>query len=251
MMESYLALGYHATAITDHDVYTPDPGVPGILHIPGVEETGTVREGHMTVVGATFHNLTSDPNKVITDAHAVGGLVSLAHPNWEANPWTYAEMDNVHGYDMIEVFNNNRLGDEAYGEDKWDYALTHTLRPVWATAVEDSHNKATGDGYVVVYAQALTLAEIMGSLRDGNFYATQGPSMSVSVTDKTMTVTTDSPSTITFKTAGGVAVKTESGVTTASYTFGGDEQYIRAVVYHSLTYRTYAWSQPIFVRLVA
>jgi hypothetical protein len=173
---AYKNAGYNFISITDHNYVTPDPGAKGILFITGNEITNDF--GDITTINVTSvpPNHT-DAQAAIDWTKAQGGLAWLAHPNQPVKPWTFEEMAALEGYHGIEVFNPNNYGVNA--DEKWDYVLTNLDREISAIAVDDCHNvedlNSINCGWVMVFADSLTKAEILNSLERGNFYSTQGP----------------------------------------------------------------------------
>lgn len=241
----YRNVGYHFLVITDHDYLTPDPGVPGILHINGVEESA--REGHIVAVGPSSQQRGLRPAQdIINGVVAEGGIACLAHPDYQQVDWTESEINSLVNFDLIEVYNGKV---NQVSEGMWDYALTNPfLRKVWGVAVDDLHRPNQLDkGYVVVFADSLSVNSILTSLKVGNFYATQGTDMWLSVSGKTITVATSAPSLIEWKKVGGTVIRTDMNKTSSSYTLVGDEVYVRIVITRNSDAKK-AWSQPLFIQ---
>src|SRR5688572_19804480 len=111
VMAAYRDHGYHFAAITDHNFNTPDPGVRGILFIPGVENDHTcLHENRINAATvAPGARLSQD---VIDQSRHEGSFVQINHPDWPGsypkNPcWTDAALLAVRDYDAIEVWNNS------------------------------------------------------------------------------------------------------------------------------------------------
>lgn len=243
LVTAYRTAGYDFVSITDHDVLTADPNVSGILHINGVEETAT--EGHIINTGATASRWpTAAAQDIIDEIIADGAIPIMAHPNQVMVPWSDADLESISRYYAIEV--------ETYtlnAENKWDTLLTKYIR-AFGTAVDDCHDISSpygfNVGWVIVLADSLTLANIMNSLKQGNFYASSGPTLSASVAAKTITATTDSSSTIAWIGDSGSSLQSTATVTTDTYTIIGDEIYIRIKTTRDSDSKN-AWSNPIYV----
>jgi len=243
----YKDSGYHFLAITDHGHLTQNPNVPGIIHLNGMEMK--TNEGHIMVYGVRsriWHSewsMVSDDRaqRTINTVADSRGLSGLAHPNAPAVLWTNEEIGSLSGFAFIEVCNG-----DSEAEDKWDYALSNTsLRKVWGTAVDDFHRlEHLNKGWVVVYAHELSVCSILCSLSMGNFYATQGPDMNISVSDTTITIAVSDPSSITWKGCNGI-IRSDKGKMLSTYKPDGTEKYIRVVIIRDSDGKK-AWSQPLF-----
>jgi hypothetical protein len=248
---AYKNAGYHFITITDHDVVTTDPAVAGITWIGNSVEDTVLR--HVIGYDITAQSTEQDMKSVIDYYYQNGNICSIPHSNW---PGVYTltedEIKYLFGYQFIEVFNNLTGGTDGICENQWDYALSAS-RKVFGLAVDDCHdvNNAAwfNKGWVVVHANENSKAAIWESLKNGNFYASTGNDISISVDGNVITATSLTASNITFIGENGKVLQTNNGVTTASYTIKGDEMYIR-VRSIKVSDSTYAWSQPIFVELV-
>ncbi len=130
-----------------------------------------------------------------------------------------------------------------------DEALTFGMR-FWLTAVDDSHaDTGIGKGWVVVYADALTEADIIANLKAGNFYASTGADVAVSVSGLVITAGTSSAGTIDFIGQGGATLQTTASATSATYTGNGSEKYVRVKITKDAD-ATLAWSNPVWVDLM-
>lgn len=246
----YKDSGYHFLAITDHGRLTQNPNVPGIIHLNGIEMRAN--EGHIMVYGVRskpwssegWPTIVSDDRaqRIINAVADSRGISGLAHPNAPAGLWTNDEMSSISGFSFIEVCNG-----DSEAEDKWDYALSNpSLRRVWGTAVDDFHwLEQLNKGWVVVYARELSACSILYSLSMGNFYATQGPDMNISVSGTTITATVSDPSSITWKGCNGI-IRTDKGKMLSTYKPDGTEKYIRVVIIRDSDGEK-AWSQPLFI----
>lgn len=256
VMRAYKRAGYGFVAITDHNVNTPDPRVPGILFIPGVENDHTCL--HENRINATTVAPGARlPQDVIDQASREGSFVQINHPDWPgvypANPcWSDEALLAVRGYDAIEVWNASCESKHNRYEHRVDFLLSNGRR-TFLTAVDDCHGTHLPYCFtssVNVFADARTLPEIMRSLKSGNFYASSGAHItSVSTTGSSVAVTVPAPSEIEFIANGGKTVKTERGATNAAYAVTGDEKYVRIRVTR-LADRRMAWSNPIYVSAV-
>jgi hypothetical protein len=243
LVTAYRDIGYDFVCLSDHDALTADPGVSGILFIPGVEETCTTPNCHIGTVGATTQK-GADSQTVVTQTLAEGGFVRINHPYLIV---IKGSLSLILGYHAVEVY--NWVVDLDGADESWWWDQLLSLGWIkWGTASDDCHGDPTGNtyGWVMVNADALTQAEIVANLIAGNFYSSRnGGHMGISVNGLTITVTAEEAATISFIGKNGTVYKSEAGVTSSSYTVVGNEHYIRTKV--EVTATKYAFSNPIVV----
>jgi hypothetical protein len=242
LVTAYKNAGFDFISITDHDFLTPDPAVAGIIFIEGVEDTNA---RHVTAYDVWEQSASTNTQTVIDLYRTTSKLCSIAHPNWGGTLIKRPEMVGYYDYNFIEVFNSFT---DTYGENQWDWILS-SGKKVFGIAVDDCHDIAAayfGKGSVVVKANSKDKASIVQSLRDGNFYASSGNDIAVSVAGNVITVSSLASSNFTFIGINGRVLQSNNGVTSASYTIKGDEMYVR-VKSVKVSDSTAAWSQPIFI----
>ncbi|MGA1842616.1 MAG: hypothetical protein ACMUIU_18530 [bacterium] len=135
-----------------------------------------------------------------------------------------------------------------YAELHWDSALSRGVY-VSGVATDDCHNIAGSgfnQGWIVVYADSDSEANIIKEIRNGNFYSSSGPDLAISTSASKITAKTWESSTIVFIGNKGTLLQTTSATTTASYTVKGSERYIRVKVTRDMDMKS-AWSNPIVV----
>ena len=244
IMEAYRSLGYQFVAITDHDSVTKDPGVPGILFISGVEESSS--SGHILGIGVKSQTDEIHPDKVI-DYTQEKGIAIYAHPNrWSfSNGWFLKELLSAPGARGIEAINPRRW--RTNSENKWDALLTRGYQ-IWGAAGDDCHSitQDINQAWIVVAAPYLSEDNIITALRNGNFYSTEGPDLSVKVYSDRIVACTSTKATIKWITKGGIKSKVISGVTEDSYFIKGDEGYIRVAIIRDKDEKK-ALGQPVFI----
>lgn len=245
LVTAYRDAGYDALAITDHDYLTPDPGVSGILHIPGVEETAP--PGHIVNLFATSQKTDEDPQEVIDDILLDGGLTDMAHYWRSANYFTVDILQHLTGYQLMEIAN----GGIGINETAWDFLLTEGMN-VWAIGVDDCHNITSArfnKYFVEIMADELSISSLEESLGQGNFYVRQtgAPQITVIVSSTTVTCNSSTPMNTQFIGKNGIVLKTENGVTQSTYTIQGWEQYVRIKAVDNATATYYTWSQPVCI----
>lgn len=260
LLTFYKNAGYHFVSITDHDVATPDPGVSGVLFIPGIEITvGVGLDCHVPVYNVTNLQANKTAQGVIDGTVGLGGLANVAHPNYAGTPHSYRDLACLSDYIGIEIFNANVAyypspSQTGYAEDRWDELLTDG-RKTFGFAVDDCH--ATNNpvqanvGWVQVFADDLSVDSILDSIKRGNFYSSTGATLSIDVDKNVITATTDDAATIEWIGKRGTVLRTSPLHSTSdSYTIVGDELYVRVRVTRDSD-SEFAWSNPIWVDLVS
>lgn len=240
--ELYRDAGYSFLALTDHNKVTSIKSVQGITLVSGVELAS--QNVHLTGYGvdALPRPANRTTQAVIDSINAAGGMSSLAHP--ASKRWKYSdgELEELAGYRFMEVYNAG-TGDS---EERWQFAL-NAGKDVFAIAVDDMHKaEAFNRAWVVVFTAGISAEQCLVALGQGNYYATSGPKVTVTVQDEVIEVNTPDPSVIAWKTSRGTA-QTDSWKTASVYTIKGDEAYVRAVV-ERVSDRKKAWTQPVYIR---
>lgn len=250
VVRAYKDAGYDFISITDHERVTPNPGIPGIMFIPGTEQSP--QGNHLNRINVSAP-LRGDAQTMIDYTLAEGGFIFLNHPNWPggypANPnWTDAELEAVRGFNGIEVW-NSLVAPNSNAEGRADYLLSRGRR-FFLVATDDCHdvtNARCKTASTRVFADRAEPADLMENLKAGNFYASNGAAIaSISILERAITVATDRLSTIEFLAAGGRVVQSSPRVFAAAYTVAGDEVYVRARVTREAD-KKMAWSNPIYV----
>lgn len=187
-LAAYRDAGYDAVAVTDHWHLHPrgefngmtvvsgveynTPGcdaVKGIYHILGL--------GMDSGPGETEINRRSTAQEIVDGIRAHGGLAVLAHPAWSLN--TPEMILALRGVEATEIYNTisgvhmSRRADSSLIVDM--LANRGLYLPLLAD--DDAHYLDT-DGpvsYVMCEAEEPTQEALLASVREGRFYATQGP----------------------------------------------------------------------------
>ncbi|MEI6157047.1 MAG: CehA/McbA family metallohydrolase, partial [Atribacterota bacterium] len=241
VVNAYKNAGYDFLCLTDHSHVTPDPGVEGILFIPGVEESPAY--GHILGVGITRKTNALQFAAIIQFIQSQGGLAFYCHPNSEQGyGWTLDELFCAPFANGLEVLNGNSVA-----EDKWD-ALLSAGWMTWGIGTDDLHHIPgdLGQSWVMVNADSLTPDDILRSLRNGNFYTTQGPDLNIDVSGGTLTASTSEPSTFHWIGWKGTTLRETSGINNDTHHLQGNEKYIRLKVQRERDHKL-AFSQPVFV----
>jgi hypothetical protein len=274
----YREHGYTFLVLTDHNFLTATDALNALhgadeqfLVIKGEEVTSSFDKAPLHVngldvargIGAqTGASVVDVLQESVDGIRAANGVPHINHPNFR---WaiTREQLQQVRNNRLFEIFNghpqvNNAGGGGVPGvEEVWDAILSSgTL--LYGIAVDDAHtfkdpgNPAVagpGRGWVVVRAPRLERRAIVEALDRGEFYASTGVELTdLQVSDTRMTVVvkpvTWSKYRVQFIASGGRVVD-EATEPTATYTFAGDEGYVRARVIESNGHM--AWIQPVRV----
>tara|TARA_B100002019_G_scaffold16013_1_gene12600 strand:- start:524 stop:1453 length:930 start_codon:yes stop_codon:yes gene_type:complete len=187
---------YDFLVLSDHNHLTIlDSDQTKLLLIPGEEITLNLPYTiHVNAIGIKkVIEPTIRPTKVKTLQANIdniinsGGLAEINHPNFR---WALNEKDlvQIRGAHFIEVFNGN-YNTHNYGgggkksvEEMWDEMLSKKIK-IWGVAVDDSHHfkeefaphrHNPGRGWVEVFSKDLSEKNILDSMRNGNFYFSNG-----------------------------------------------------------------------------
>jgi len=275
----YREHGYTFLVLTDHNFLT---GVEGLNAVHGADERFLVIKGEEVTdrfgekpihVNGLDVSSTIDPQhgtsvldtvqRNVDAVRRAGGIPHVNHPNYG---WAIAadELRQVERDKLFEIYNghhavNNLGGGGVPGmEEVWDRLLS-SGREMYGIADDDAHVfkqpgnpdvPGPGRGWVVVHAERLAPRPIVEALERGDFYASTGVELrDYRATDTAVTITIEErPSSkyrIVFIGAGGRVLK-EAIASPATYTFAGDETYVRAKILESNG--RMAWTQPVFRR---
>ena len=202
-------------------------------------------------------------NRNVAAIRAANGIPHVNHPNFR---WsiTREELQQVRNNRLFEIYNGhphvNQLGGGGVPglEEVWDAILSSgTL--LYGIAVDDAHTfkqpgnpnvAGPGRGWVSVRAARLEARALLAALERGDFYASTGVELAdLEVMADRMRVVvkpvTDAKYRIQFIGRNGRIVH-EAIESAATYTFTGNEGYVRARVLESNG--RMAWIQPTMVR---
>lgn len=272
----YREHGYNFVAITDHNYFTNVDGLNALhgagdkfivikgeevtdrfgekpIHVNGLDPSGFITPPGGSSVVATVQNM-------IDAIRAARGVPSINHPNFG---WaiTADELGQVQRTRLFEVFNghptvNNLGGGGVPGlEETWDRILS-SGKLLYGIAVDDAHSfkrpedktaPRPGTGWVHVRVARLEPRAIVDALERGDFYSSTGVEMraiDVSASALTLTVREERSSKYRIQFIGRQGrVLSEATTSPATYTFTGDEGYVRAKVIESNG--KLAWIQPV------
>ncbi|MCC7491035.1 MAG: CehA/McbA family metallohydrolase [Fimbriimonadaceae bacterium] len=248
LVELYASHGYDFLAISDHDTFTPPLAHPTLVGVPAVEVS---RGGsHLLSVGTPqVYDTSLTRAEILGQIAADGGLAILAHPNWLAHyqHWEQAQLEVLGPYHGIEIFNSviDFLEGEAHALDRWDQLLSKGRR-VWGYAHDDFHRPGNGPrGWNRVAAAERTPESIVAALQAGSCYASSGVFIErIEVDEESFRIVAPEASELRFVTRYGKVLQFVEGGS-GSYTFQGNEGYVRAEAYGRG--KQAAWTQPVWV----
>ena len=185
LAEMYSSVGYDFLFRTDHSVasdVSKDAEKYPLLWLDGTELAGTDAAGaffHVVCLGS-FSNISGKGEDFVADLKTVrsqGGVTILAHPHWSGNSFDdYARWK----FDGVEVYNHvcRWLNGKGSGLVHWTDALENNPEAL-AFSVDDAHissgHPGWNGGWIVINAKECSEKEVMGAIRQGNFYSSCGP----------------------------------------------------------------------------
>ena len=272
----YREHGYNFVTITDHNYLT---NVDGLNALHGADDLFIVMKGEELTDrfgGKPVHVNGFAPNafiklpggnsvldmaqKMIDAVRGAGAVPSVNHPNYG---WAISadELLQLQRTKLFEVFNGHPLVNNMGGggvpglEEVWDRMLS-SGKLLYGIAVDDAHYfkrpedpaaPRPGQGWVYVRAPRLESRALVDALERGDFYSSTGIELqSVNATPSSLTITikTEAQSKYRVQFIGKQGrVLAESITSPATYTFKGDESYVRAKILESNG--KMAWVQPI------
>jgi hypothetical protein len=274
----YRTHGYQFLVLTDHNFLTRVDGLNAVhgaeekfLVVQGEEVTSSAQDKPVHVNGLDVQRLVEAYNgatigetlqRNIDNIRAASGVPHINHPNFG---WamTSEDLRTARNYKLFEIHNghpsvNNVGGGGVPGlEEVWDRILSNGSI-VYGMATDDAHVfkdpgkplvSGPGRGWVMVRAPRLEAGALMSALERGDFYASTGVVLDeVNATAKGLAIKVHpegvSKYRIQFIGSGG-RVLSEVGDASASYTYVGDEGYVRAKIIESNG--RMAWVQPVSV----
>jgi hypothetical protein len=278
----YREHGYNFVTITDHNYLTSVDGLNALhgaddkfLVMKGEELTdrfgdkplhvnGFAPESFIKPTGGT--SVLNTVQNMVDAIRAAKAVPSINHPNFG---WAISadELQQVMRTRLFEVYNghptvNNLGGGGVPGlEEVWDRILS-SGKMLYGIAVDDAHyfkrpeDKSAprpGQAWVYVRAPRLESRALLEALERGDFYGSTGVEMQSVVANAsalTLTIKQLPASKYRIQFIGRQGrVLSESTTSPATYTFKGDEGYVRAKVMESNG--ALAWIQPVPVGATA
>jgi len=257
VFETYRAAGYDFLALTDHWHVCPEQAYRGMLVMPGVEYDFSFPTQVLHLVCLFQH--ASDGQgitrgmphaDVIRHVNRAGGIAIAAHPAWSLN--TPRFLESLDGVDISEVYNT--MSDEPFngprGNSESLLDVTAANGKCFRLVASDDSHAYRGEqcvSWTVVQAEALTVPCILSALREGRFYATQGPEIrNITVEGDTITVQSSPVCRVTFcSNLYWVKDRCRSGrgLTAQTYSIQPGERFVRVQLTDEDGKK--AWSSPI------
>jgi predicted metal-dependent phosphoesterase TrpH len=243
----YKSLGYNFLAVTDHDLLTKVTGsLPSnFLLLPGEEIQATRDVGAVNIKSVIKPTPTFTIQMAVDAINAQNGMAIYNHPLAnQVDKVTLQELLQINNYQFIEIYNYRY--EKKYHDDLsfWDGLLSNG-RKVYGLATDDAHlSSDIGHGWLMVRTSTLRADSIVAAIRKGDFYATNGISLTeLKFENNKISVTSSNGTVIEFVGLNGTVLQRVQS-STAVYTFKGDEKYVRANITNSKGQK--AWTQPMF-----
>jgi len=274
----YRESDYQFLVLTDHNYLTSVDGLNAVhgaddkfLVVKGEEVSDRYGDKPLHINGLDVSRLVAPTGgssvvdvvqRTVDAIREARGVPSINHPNfgWAITP---DELGQVQRTKLFEVFNghptvNNLGGGGVPGlEETWDRILS-SGKMLYGIAVDDAHYfkrpedpaaPRPGKGWVYVRSPRLEARALVEALERGEFYSSTGVQMQAvdaSTSALSLTVKTEGTSKYRIQFIGRQGrVLSEATTPAATYTFKGDEGYVRAKVLESNG--KMAWIQPVSV----
>ncbi len=255
--EIYEKAGFDAIAITDHWLYYPENKIGGLTIISGCEYhlgVSDSSEGVMHIVGVGMKKNPCIPKEstrqeIIDGINATGGLAILAHPAWSLN--SVEDVKKLSGFVATEIYNS--VSD--VNQSSRPYAgyfvdlLANEGIIYHLLATDDTHYYDGNDetkSYIMVKAASADADDLLKAIKNGDFYATQGPELYVEKLGEIVTARCSHCSKIMFLSNYVWApdkIYRGDNLTYAEYPVKPDEKWVRVEVVDNQG--RYAWSHII------
>lgn len=186
----YKAAGFDTIAITDHWKYGGDGEIEGLKIISGCEYNMGASDTAVDVMHIVGVGMESEPclkkedsrQHIIDSINEKGGMAILAHPAWSLN--TPEEAMKLKGFSAVEIYNtvsNVNQSSRPYSGYFVDLlANKGVIYPLVAT--DDVHYYNGEDdtkSFICVKAESNSKEDILKAVKNGDFYASQGPQLFV------------------------------------------------------------------------
>ena len=185
LARKYADENYDFISVTDHWSL---PALNGnrkklpLLVIDGMELDGHDNQGtyyHVLAIGSSMKPplFTRNFTRTLKSAYDHGAILISAHPYWTGNTVPEGLRHKFHG---LEIYNHSSHCENGsgYALSYWDGMLKQKC-DFLGFATDDSHftpgQPYWNGGWIMVNAKDCTRGEILSSIRNGDFYASQGP----------------------------------------------------------------------------
>lgn len=242
-LDVYLANGFDAVAITEHWGEKMGGVHKGMTVLAGCEYNTTYRDSMMGVyhilgigIEQPSQGIVADdpPQKIIDEIHRIGGIAILAHPAWSLNApdqiLPLRDVDATEIYNSVSGVHYSRRADSSYIID----LIASRGRYYPLLAADDAHyyDNDACIGWIMVEAESNAKEDLLPAIREGKFYATQGPEVHFCKEGDEYVVRCSPASEIRFfsNSVFSYRVFEGEGLTEARYTPQPIETYLRAEV---------------------
>ena len=250
----YRNAGYDAIALTDHWKVGPESTFEGMTVLSGVEYNTpgcNCSKNLFHILGIGMAGVPKELTRqctaqgIIDAVRSEDGLVVLAHPAWSLN--TPEMILPLEGVDATEIYNTisgvhmSRRADSSLIVDM--LACRGRFYPL--LAADDAHYYDGSDApisYIMAEAEDNSSPEIVKAVREGRFYATQGPEIHLLREGDTLVVRCSPSREIVFHSNMGWAPRVFVGdaLREARYKIYGEDAFVRAEVVD--VYGCHAWT---------
>ncbi len=182
LISLYAGKGYGALALTDHRKANRVSAMDGkgMVLVSGIELHPLYSPSmswHLLALGVpeSFEDVSHlEAQTVVDKVNEAGGICFVAHPYWCG--LTSSQVMSLSGTLGIEVYNTStRYIGKDYNMVIWDEILDAGCSYT-ALAVDDIHSRRDlFKGWTMIAASERTPEAIVSALRNGKFYASQGP----------------------------------------------------------------------------
>lgn len=257
--KEYKLDGYDAIALTDHWVYGDGGNLEGLHIIPGCEYNIGATDTSTGVIHIVSLFAKSNPNiqraatvqEIVDAINTQDGIAVLAHPAWSVNPPSlYLETKGFVATEIYNAISDAGQSLRPYSDHFVDLCANAGAYP-GIFAVDDAHAYDGADnrlGWVMVKAEELTNEALATAIRNGDYYASQGPELYVKREGNKLSIYTSPCNVIGIISNISWAhnhVQRGENLTHYEYEFRDDEKWIRIEARDSSGKK--AWSN-IFVR---
>lgn len=185
VIKLYRDAGYQVLAFTDHHQTNRVSEMDGLgmtlisgmeMHPMGPQQT----MWHFVALGLpedySQYNREEPAQEVIDKAVQAGAICFLAHPYWSG--FTAAEIAPLKNLSGLEVYNaSTRYIGKSLNMQVWD-DLSNAGQVYPAIAVDDTHRpRDLFKGWTMILAPDTSQKSLLKALKQGDFYASQGPTI--------------------------------------------------------------------------
>ncbi len=185
VMAQYAANGYDFLALTDHWHVGGERKYNSMLVLTGVEYDFTFATQVLHLVGLFPNRESADGivrsmthTEVIQKINACGGVAIAAHPAWSLN--TIEFLKTLDGVDIAEIYNT--VSGEPFNAPRADASQVLDVAAangkVFRCVASDDSHFYKGEhcvSYIMLQADELSVPAVLKALKEGKFYASQGP----------------------------------------------------------------------------